>query len=222
MSDQAEDYDSQYTESSSASESTLHDILYRPVETRAQANAMQNVVYIIGATASMNSLKNSSSAFATPPVPLGSVPIKTDNEPYPTNPPSTSRSSTPTSNSGSSLIITVVTLFFERILRGHDAQKPLPIFKPLDITPTVAVKQVPPSEYPQTTTAQSKLFSELKFRDNITTNRDTLKCVKILLAECSLLSFVDGSRNKPIYSYENVHSRLDQKELYLDYFSAQR
>jgi hypothetical protein len=31
MSDQAEDYDSQYSESSSSSESTLHDLLNRPV-----------------------------------------------------------------------------------------------------------------------------------------------------------------------------------------------
>jgi hypothetical protein len=50
MSDQAEDYDSQYSESSSSSESTLHDLLNRPVEIRAQANARQTGAYIFSAT----------------------------------------------------------------------------------------------------------------------------------------------------------------------------
>jgi hypothetical protein len=31
-----------------------------------------------------------------------------------------------------------------------------------------------------------------------------LKCVEILLVECSLLSLVDGSRRNPIYSDDNV------------------
>ena len=65
------------------------------------------------------------------------------------------------------------------------------------------VRQVPHSEYQQTTTAQSKSFGELKFGSNLTTNRETLKCSKILLAETGLLPLVDGSRKKPIYSVEN-------------------
>jgi hypothetical protein len=82
MSDQAEDYDSQYSERSSLSESTLHDILNRLVETRAQANARHNSAYIISATASMKSLKTAAGAFATPPVPPGTVSITTDDDPF--------------------------------------------------------------------------------------------------------------------------------------------
>ena len=52
------------------------------------------------------------------------------------------------------------------------------------------------------TTAQSKSFSELKFGNNFSTNRETLKCVKVLLAETGLLPLVDGSRRKPIYTVE--------------------
>jgi hypothetical protein len=84
-----------------------------------------------------------------------------------------------------------MALQFERLLRGPNAQTTLPASKLYDVTPNAAVKQVPPSEYPQTTTAQSKSFSDMKFGNNVSTNRDTLKCVKILLAECSLLSQPD-------------------------------
>jgi hypothetical protein len=76
--------------------------------------------------------------------------------------------------------------------------------RPKDILPTVSAKQVLQSEFQQTTTAQSKSFSELKFSNNFSTNRETLKCVKILLSECGLLSLTDGSRKKPIYSEENI------------------
>jgi hypothetical protein len=97
-----------------------------------------------------------------------------------------------------------MVLLFERLLRGQNAQTTLLASKLYNVTPNAAVKQVPPSEYLQTTTAQSKSFSDLKFSNNVSTNRDTLKCVKILLVECSLLSLVDGSRRNPIYSDDNV------------------
>jgi hypothetical protein len=98
MSDHAEDYDSQYSDSSSSSESTLHDLLYRPVETRAQANARPNSAFNNNATASMNSLKTSAGAFATPPVPPGTVPITTDNDPYSSDPPVPQRNDSPLPN----------------------------------------------------------------------------------------------------------------------------
>jgi hypothetical protein len=97
-----------------------------------------------------------------------------------------------------------MALLFERLLRGQNVQTPLPASKLYEVTPSAVVKQVPPSEYLQTTTAQSRSFSDLKFSNNVSTNRDTLKCVKILVAECSLLSFVDSLRRKPIYSEDNV------------------
>jgi hypothetical protein len=97
-----------------------------------------------------------------------------------------------------------MTLLLTKLLRGQNAQTTLPASKLYDVTPNAAVTQVLPSEYPQTATAQSKSFSDLKFGNNVSTNRDNSKCVKILLAECSLLSLVDGSRRKPIYSDESV------------------
>jgi hypothetical protein len=131
MSDQAEDYDSQYSESSSSSESTLHDILNRPVETRAQANARQTGAFIFSATASMNSLKTAAGAFATPPVPPGTIPITTDRDPYTTDPPVPPRSKSPMPNSGKSPRVTVEDMaqLFERLLRGQNAQTPLPASK---------------------------------------------------------------------------------------------
>jgi hypothetical protein len=206
MSDQAEDYDSQYSESSSSSESTLHDILNRPVETRAQANARQNGAFIFSATASMNSLKTAAGAFATPPVPPGTFPITTDKDPYTPDPPVPPRNYSPMPNSGKSPRMTVedMALLFERLLRGQKAHTTLPASKLYEVNPNAVVKQVPPSEYLQTTTAQSKSFSDLKFSNYVSTNRDALKCVKILLAECSLLSLVDGSRRKSMHSDDNV------------------
>jgi hypothetical protein len=206
MSDQAADYDSQYSESSSSSESTLHDILNRPVETRAQANARQTVAFIISATASMNSLKTAAGTSAAPPVPPGTVPITADKDPYTPDPLVPPRSKSPMPNSGKSPRMTVEDMaqLFERLLRGQNAQTPLRASKLYEVTPNTAAKQVPPSEYLQTTTAQSKSYSDLKFSSNVSTNRDTLKCVRILLAECSLISLVDGSRRKSIYSEDNV------------------
>ena len=206
MSDQAEDYDSQYSDSSSSSESTLHDLLNRPVETRAQANARQNSAFNNNATASMNSLKTSAGAFTTPPVPPGTVPITTDDDPYSSDLPVPPRNNSPLPNPKEIPRMTVddMALLFERLLRGQNLQTPPPASKLHDTTPSAVVRQVPPSEYLQTTTAQSKSFSDLKFSNNVSTNRDTLKCVKILLAECSLLSLVDSSRRKPIYSEDNV------------------
>jgi hypothetical protein len=116
-------------------------------------------------------------------------------------------------------------MLFDRILSDQNTQTPLPASKLNDITPTIAVKLVPPSEYPQTTTAQSKLFSKHKFGNNVTTNRDTLKCVKILLAECSQLSLLDSSRKKSMHSDDNIFKPrffTVKKVLHLDYFSPQR
>jgi hypothetical protein len=95
-----------------------------------------------------------------------------------------------------------MALLFERLLRSQKVQTTLPASKLSEVTPSAAVRLVPPSEYLQTSTAQSKSFSDLKFSNNVSTNRDTLKCV--LLAECSLLSLVDSSRRKPIYSEDNI------------------
>jgi hypothetical protein len=215
MSDQAADYDSQYSESSSSSESTLHDILNRPVETRAQANARQTVAFIISATASMNSLKTAAGTSAAPPVSLGTVPITTDKDPYTPDPLVPPRSKSPMPNSGKSSRMTVegMAQLFERLLRGQNARTPLRASKLYEVTPNTAAKQVPPSEYLQTTTAQSKSYSDLKFSSNVSTNRDTLKCVRILLAECSLLSLVDGSRRKPIYSEKYIGTPQTQSEI---------
>jgi hypothetical protein len=154
----------------------------------------------------MNSLKTAAGAFATPPVPPGTVPITTDKDPYTSGPPVPPRSKSPMPNSGKSPRVSVEDMgqLFERLLRGQNAQTPLPASKLYEITHNAAVKQIPPSEYLQTTTAQSKSFSDLEFSNNVSTNRDTLKCVRILLAECSLLTLVDGSRRKPIYSEDNV------------------
>jgi hypothetical protein len=97
-------------------------------------------------------------------------------------------------------------MLFDRILSDQNTQTPLPASKLYDITPTIAVKLVPPSEYPQTTTAQSKLFSKHKFGNNVTTNRDTLKCVKILLAECSQLL---TARERNLYIRMIISLNLD-------------
>jgi hypothetical protein len=136
----------------------------------------------------MNSLKTAAGAFATHPVPPGTVPIITDKDPYTPDPPVPPRNKSPMPNSEKSPRMTAedMALLFERLLRGQNAQTTLPASRLYEITPNAAVKQVPPSEYPQTTTAQSKSFSDLKFTNNASTNRDNLKCVKILLAECSL------------------------------------
>jgi hypothetical protein len=90
------------------------------VETRAQVNARHNSAYIIGATASMNSLKNAAGAFATPPVPPGIVPNTTDDDPYTPDPPISPRNDSPPPNSGKSPRMTVehMALLFERLLRG--------------------------------------------------------------------------------------------------------
>jgi hypothetical protein len=206
MNDQTEDNDSQSSESSSSSESTLHELLNRPVETRAQASARNNNTFIFGATASMNSLKTAAGTFATPPVPPGTVPNSIDNDPQTPDLPFPPRNDSPLPNPRKSPRVTVEDMahLFERLLRSQNVQTTLPASKLSEVTPSAAVRQVPPSEYLQTSTAQSKSFSDLKFSNNVSTNRDTLKCVKILLAECSLLSLVDSSRRKPIHSEDNV------------------
>ena len=96
-----------------------------------------------------------------------------------------------------------ITHLFERLLRGQFSETSPTASKVSEITSITSVKQVPHSEYTQTTTAQSKSFSELKLGNNVSTNRETLKCVKVLLAETGLFPLVDGSRRKPIYTVEN-------------------
>ena len=99
-----------------------------------------------------------------------------------------------------------ITHLVERLLRGQFSETTPTASKVSEITSITSVKQVPHSEYTQytqTTTAQSKSFSELKFGNNVSTNRETLKCVKVLLAETGLLPLVDGSRRKPINTVEN-------------------
>jgi hypothetical protein len=154
----------------------------------------------------MNSLKTAAGTFATPPVPPGTVPNPVDNDPQTPDLPFPPRNDSPSPNPRKSPRVTVedMALLFERLLRSQNVRTTLPASKLSEVTPSAAVRQVPPSEYLQTSTAQSKSFSDLKFSNNVSTNRDTLKCVKILLAECSLLSLVDSSRRKPMYSEDNV------------------
>ena len=92
---------------------------------------------------------------------------------------------------------------FERLLRDQFSETTPTASKVSELTTTTSVKQVPHFEYTQMITAQSKSFSELRFGNNVSTNRETLKCVKVLLAETGLLPLVDGSRRKPIYTVEN-------------------
>jgi hypothetical protein len=61
--------------SDSSEEPTVHSLLNRPVETRAQASARQNSASSGHATASMNAFKNSTSTVATPPVPTHGIRI---------------------------------------------------------------------------------------------------------------------------------------------------
>jgi hypothetical protein len=141
MSDQTEDNDSQSSESSLSSESTLR------------------------------------CTFATPPVPPGTVPNPIDNDlqtpdlPFPRN-----DSPLPSPRKSPRVTVEDMALLFERLLRSQNVQTTLPAPKLSEVTPSAAVRQVPPSEYLQTSTAQSKSFSDLKFSNNVSTNRDTLKC----------------------------------------------
>jgi hypothetical protein len=96
----SENHDEDYSHGSDSSqESTLHSLLNRPVETRAQASARQNAVNSGHATASMNAFTNSSSPFATPPVPTDGIritPIDDNTEQQETSGSSESSSSSPT------------------------------------------------------------------------------------------------------------------------------
>ena len=151
-------------------------------------------------------MKTAAGTSATPPVPPGTDTNPIDIDPQAPDLPFPRENDYPMPNPRKSPRVTLEDMahLFERLLRTQNVQTPPPAPKLSEVTPSVVVRQVPPSEYPQTTTAQSKSFSDLKFSNNVSTNRDTLKCVKILLAECSLLSLVDGSRRKPIYSEDNV------------------
>jgi hypothetical protein len=148
------------------------------VETRAQTSARHNNTFIFGATASMNSLKTAAGTFATPPVPPGNIPNPIDNNPQTPDLPFPPRNDSPLPNPRKSPRVTVedMALLFERLLRSQNVQTTLPAPKLSEVTPSAAVRQVPPSEYLQTSTAQSKSFSDLKFSNNVSTNRDTLKC----------------------------------------------
>jgi hypothetical protein len=155
----------------------------------------------------MNAFKNSTSTFATPLVPTDGIriaPIDENTERQETSGSSGSSSSLPASTCYTAMTDAQMNLFLERIERGQNRRSPQTTPGIYDILPIVSVKQVPQSEYQQTTTAQSKSFSELKFSNNVSTNRETLKCVKVLLSECGLLSLTDGSRKKPIHSKENI------------------
>jgi hypothetical protein len=127
------------------------------VETRAPASARHNSEFIFGATASMNSLKTAAGTFATPPVPPGNVPNPIDNDPQTTDLPIPPRNDSPLPNPRKSPRVTVedMALLFERLLRSQNVQTTLPASKLSDVTPSAAVSQVPPSEYLQTSTAQS-------------------------------------------------------------------
>ena len=80
--------------------------------------------------------------------------------------------------------------------------------QPQHISPPVAIvsapMQIPQNEYKNTSTAQSKAMESMKFSNNSSLNRETLKAVNILLAECDLQSLVLGTRPKPTYSPENT------------------
>jgi hypothetical protein len=183
--------------SDSSEEPTLHSLLNRPVETRAQASARQNSASSGHAMASMNAFKNSTRTFATPPVPSDGIRIKPkyeDTEQQETSGSSGSSSSSPTPKCYTAMMDAQMNLFLERIKRDQNIRSPQTTPGIYDILPIVSVKQAPQSEYQRTTTAQSKSFSELKFSNNVSTNRETLKCVKTLLSECGLLSHTDGSR----------------------------
>ena len=192
--------------SDSSHESSLHSLLNRPVETRAQANARQNSTSSGSATASMNSFVNSTGPFTTPPVIQVGIPVTTNTTTNTTNSSGPSGSSTPapTPVNFPTMTMEQMTLLFDKILGGQKSQTTPQRSSDYESLPTPSVKQVPHSEYQQTTTAQSKSFSDLKFGNNVTTNRETLKSVKILLAETGLHSLVDGSRRKPIHSTDNV------------------
>ena len=99
-----------------------------------------------------------------------------------------------THNALPSIAIDQMTLLFERLLRGQNSGTTPTSSRVAELATTTSVKQVP--RLSQTTTAQSKSFSELKFGNNVSTNRETLKCAKTLLAETGLLPLIDGSLEK--------------------------
>ena len=204
MSDHADENNSEASDSSQ--ESSIHSLLTRQVETRAQASARQNTFGSGNATASLNNSRVPGSNIATPLTSQVGIPVITNTT---SNASSTSDSfGTPRSietlgNQPSVPAMDQITHLFERLLRGQFSETTPIAPKVSEITSTTSVKQVPHSEYTQTTTAQSKSFSDLKFGNNVSTNRETLKCVKVLLAETGLLPLVDGSRRKPIYTEEN-------------------
>jgi hypothetical protein len=70
----------------------------------------------------MNSLKTAAGTFATPPVPPGTVPITTDNDPYTPDPSVPPRNDSPLQNPRKSPRMTVddMALLFERLLRGQN------------------------------------------------------------------------------------------------------
>jgi hypothetical protein len=122
----------------------------------------------------MNSLKTAAGTFATPPVPPGIVPNPIDNDPQTPDLPIPPRSDSPNPRKSPRVTVEDMALLFERLLRSQNVQTTLPASKLSEVTPSAAVRQVPPSEYLQTSTAQSKSFSNLKFSNNVSTNRDTL------------------------------------------------
>ena len=178
MSDHAEENNSEASDSSQ--ESSIHSLLTRQVETRAQATARQNTFGSGNATASMNNSRIPGSNIATPLASQVGIPViqnTTSNASITSDSFGTPRSNETLGNQTSPPAMDQITQLFERLLRGQFSESTPIAPKVSEIASTTSVKQVPHSEYTQTTTAQSKSFSDLKFGNNVSTNRETLKCV---------------------------------------------
>jgi hypothetical protein len=175
MSDHAEDNNSEAFDSSQ--ESSIHSLLTRQVETRAQANASQNTFSSGNATASMNNSRVPGSNIATHLISQVGIPVIQNTTSNASSTPDsfgTPRSNEAEENQPSAPAMDQITHLFESLLRGQFSETTPTASKVSEITSITSVKQVPHSEYTQTTTAPSKSFSELKFDNNVSTNRETL------------------------------------------------
>ena len=185
---------------------SLHDFLGRPdisVTTRSQSALRNSQMNNGSATAQFNIFSTagpSSSANQDDPNPQVEIPDITNT----TSSSSRTGGSIPAARANSN--ISPQTFTFAQVtelFRQFSAQNNnvAPAAQP--VAPIV-LKQIPQSEFKDTTTAQSKSMESMKFSNNSNANRETLKALNTLLNECMLFTLVQGTRPAPVFSTYNT------------------
>ena len=125
MSDNANENNSEASDSSQ--ESSIHSLLTRQVETRAQASARQNTFGSGNATASLNNSRVPGSNIATPLISQVGIPViinTTSNASSTAVSFGTPRSNETLGNQPSVPAMDQITHLFERLLRGQFSDSP--------------------------------------------------------------------------------------------------